>query len=72
MDKIAAWICLSFLAGVMIAHAQYQPIFNELGRVEEEIEAYRQSAVIGWVRMDCVTKELYFVGVGNWGNYLKR
>lgn len=60
MTKKTTTITLSFLAGAMLAHARYQPIFNELDRIEAEIEEYRNSAVIGWVRMDRVNKHLYF------------
>lgn len=60
--KIVTILILCFLAGVMLVHARYQPIFNELGRIEAEIEAYRQEAVIGWVRLDRVSKQLYFEG----------
>lgn len=61
MTKAITILTLCFTAGVMIAHARYQPLFNELDRIEAETEAYRNSAVMGWVRMDRVTKELYFV-----------
>lgn len=57
---IATILILCLTSGAMLAHARYQPLFNELGRIEAEIEAYRQSAVIGWVRMDRVSKQLYF------------
>lgn len=59
--KAFTTLILCFTSGAMLAHARYQPLFNKLDRIEAEIEAYRQSAVIGWVRMDRVTKELYFV-----------
>lgn len=62
MTKTTTILILSFLSGAMLAHARYQPIFNELDRIEAEIEAYRNSAVIGWVRIDPITNELYFVG----------
>lgn len=61
MAKAITILILCFTAGAMIAHAQYQSHFNELDRVEAEIEAYRNSAVIGWVRMDDM-KQLYFEG----------
>ena len=61
MTKAIAILILCFTAGAMLAHARYQPLFNELGRIEAEIEAYRQSAVVGYWRVDRVTKELYFV-----------
>ena len=54
-------LVLCFLAGAMLAHARYQPVFNEADRIEAEIEAYRNSAVIGYVKKDAHTKELYFV-----------
>ena len=60
MTKAIAILILCFTAGAMIAHARYQPIFNEMDSREAEIEEYRQSAVIGWVRMDDNTKQLYF------------
>lgn len=53
-------LILCFTAGAMIAHARYQPIFNELHRIEAEMEAYRQSAVVGYWRVDRVSKQLYF------------
>lgn len=60
MTKATTILILSFLAGAMLAHARYQPIFNELDRREAETEAYRQSAVVGYWRFDLVSKELYF------------
>ena len=51
---------LSFTAGAMLAHARYQPMFNELARIEAGIEAYRDSAIVGCVRMDEMG-QLYFV-----------
>jgi len=54
-------LILSFIAGQMIAHAWHQPIFNELDRIESEIEAYRDSAVVGYVLMDAHTKQFCFV-----------
>lgn len=57
---IATILILCFTAGAMLAHAWYQPLFNELDLIEAEIEAYRNNAVIGWWKMDRVTKELYF------------
>lgn len=59
--KIFAILILCFTSGAMIAHAWYQPAWNELDRIEAEIEAYRQSAVIGWVGMDENTKQLYYM-----------
>lgn len=59
--KATTILILCFTAGAMLAHAWYQPIFNELYRIEAEIEAYRQGAVIGWVRMDDNTKQLYYM-----------
>lgn len=59
--KTTAILILCFAAGSAIAHARYQPMFNELDRIEASEEEYRQSAVIGWWKMDRVTKELYFV-----------
>lgn len=58
--RIITILILCFTAGTMIAHAWHQPIANEIYRAEAEIEAYRQSAVVGWVRMDENTKQLYF------------
>lgn len=52
MTKIAIAFILSFAAGAMLAHARYQPIFNELARIEAEIEAYRNSAVVGLLYWD--------------------
>ena len=58
--KIIAAFALCFAATAMIAHARYQPSHNEADRIEAEIEAYRQSAVVGYWRMDRVSKQLYF------------
>lgn len=58
--KIVTALALCFLAGAMLVHALYQPEWNELYRIEAEKVAYRQSAVIGWWKMDHVTKELHF------------
>lgn len=60
--KATIILILLFIAGAMLAHAWYQPIFNEADRIEAEAEAYRQSAVVGWVKMDRESKQLYFVG----------
>lgn len=60
MTKAITILILCFTAGAMLAHARYQPVFNELDRVEAEVKAYRNSAVVGWVRMDENTKQLYF------------
>ena len=49
------------IAAAMLAHALYQPMFNDLDRIDAEAEAYRQSAVVGWWKMDRGTKQLYFV-----------
>lgn len=59
--KIVVALALCFLAGAMLAHALYQPMFNEMGRIEAEIEAYRNSAVVGYWRFDRESKQLYFV-----------
>ncbi len=64
MLKITTVIILLFAAGAIITHARYQPVFNELDRIEAEIEAYRQSAVVGYWRVDRVTKGLYFEEAG--------
>lgn len=48
--KWIVYLVLSFTAGVMIAHAERQPIFNEINRIEAELEAYRQTAY--WVCAD--------------------
>lgn len=61
MLKALTAIILCFTAGAMLAHALFQPLHNEVARAEAEEEAYRQGAVIGWVRMDRVSKQLYFV-----------
>lgn len=61
MFKIATTLILCFTAGAMLAHALYQPMFNDLDRIDAEAEAYRQSAVVGWWKMDRGTKQLYFV-----------
>ena len=44
----------------MAAHAYRQQIISDIDRVEEGIAAYRQSAVVGYWRMDRVTKQLYY------------
>ena len=56
---IATILILCFTAGAMLAHASRQPLFNELDRIEAEIEAYRQGAVVGYVQMDDMG-QLYF------------
>ena len=60
-QKITILLILIVTATAMIAHAWYQPSHNEADRIEAEIEAYRQSAVVGYWRVDRVTKGLYFV-----------
>lgn len=59
MTKAITILILSFIACAMLAHARYQPIFNELDLIEAEIAAYRQNAVIGYVRLDEMG-QLYF------------
>jgi len=59
MLKIVTILILCFTAGAMLAHARYQPIFNELDRIEAEMAEYRQSAVVGYVRMDEIG-QLYY------------
>ena len=58
---IATIIILSFIAGAMLAHARYQPSWNAVAEVEERLDAYKKSAIIGHVEMDNTTKQLYFV-----------
>ena len=62
MLKVVTISVIFFTAVAMAAHSHRQPAFNERARVEAEIEAYRQGAVIGWWKIDSKTKELYFVG----------
>jgi hypothetical protein len=62
MLKTVTLFSILFIAAAIAAHAYRQPTFNELGKKEAEIEAYKQAAVIGWWVMDSKTKELYFVG----------
>ena len=61
-SKTVTLFSILFITVAMAAHAYRQPAFNELGKKEAEIEAYKQAAVIGWWVMDGKTKELYFVG----------
>ena len=61
MIKIITFLAILFTSGAMLAHALYQPMFNDLDRIDAEAEAYRQSAVVGWWKMDRGTKQLYFV-----------
>lgn len=42
-----------------MAHALLQPAFNDIAKREAHEEAYRQSAVIGYVMMDDMG-QLYF------------
>ena len=62
MTKAITIIILCFAAGAMLAHARYQPLHNKADQIEAEIEAYRQSAVVGYWRVDRVSKQLYFEG----------
>lgn len=59
MTKAITILILCFTAGAMLAHARYQPLFNELARIEAEIEAYRDNAIVGYVRMDAMG-QLYY------------
>ena len=52
MLKIITTLTLCIAAAAMAAHAYRQPVFNEQVKVSAEEEAYRRSAVIGYVRMD--------------------
>lgn len=58
--KTTTILILCFVAGAMLAHARYQTMFNELARIEAGVEAYRQSAVVGYWRFDRASKQLYF------------
>lgn len=59
MLKIATILILCFTVAAMAAHAYRQPVFNGQAKIDAEAEAYRRSAVIGYVRMD-ETGQLYF------------
>lgn len=52
-------IILCVTAAAVVAHAYRQPSFNEQVKVAAEEEAYRRSAVIGYVRMDDM-RQLYY------------
>ena len=58
------YLILAWAAGAAVAHARYQPAWNAIFEIESQEEEYRSSAVIGYVRMDWHTKELYFDGKG--------
>lgn len=51
MLKIITILILCIAAAAMAAHAYRQPVFNEQAKIDAEAEAYRRSAVIGYVRM---------------------
>ena len=59
MIKIIAILILCIAAAAMAAHTYRQPSFNELASIAAEAEEYRQSAVVGYVRMDEMG-QLYF------------
>jgi len=52
MLKIITTLTICIAAAAMAAHAYRQPSFNEQAKVSAKEEEYRQSAVIGYVRMD--------------------
>lgn len=52
MTKAITILILCFTAGAMLAHALYQPAWNKVAEIEAVIEAYRDSAIVGYVRMD--------------------
>jgi len=58
---IATILILCFTAGAMLAHAWYQTKRNAVAVVEAELDAYKKSAIVGYVKMDAHTKQLYFV-----------
>ena len=58
--KVITILILCFTTAAMAAHAYRQPSFNELDKVAAEEEAYRRSAIVGYVRMDAVTQELVY------------
>lgn len=60
MLKAITALILCITAAAMAAHTYRQPSFNELASIAAEAEEYRQSAVIGYVRMDEMG-QLYFV-----------
>ena len=59
MLKIITLLILCLTVAAMAAHAYRQPVFNEQVKVSAEEEAYRRSAVIGYVRMDYM-RQLYY------------
>ena len=62
MTKATIILILCFTAGAMAAHTYRQQLIAYVYLVEEGIAAYRQSAVVGYWRMDRVTKQLYYDG----------
>ena len=60
MLKIITLLILCLTVAAMAAHAYRQPSFNELARIEDEDEEYRQSTVVGWWKTDN-TGQLYFI-----------
>lgn len=52
MLKIVTFLAILFTSGAMAAHAMFQPVINSLEEAEAVIQEYRQSAVVGYVRMD--------------------
>jgi hypothetical protein len=59
LSRYIIYIILCFAAGAAVAHALLQPAFNDIAKREAHEEAYRQSAVIGYVMMDDMG-QLYF------------
>lgn len=60
MLKIITTLTLCIAVAAVAAHAYSQPVFNEQAKIDAEAEEYRQSAVVGYVRMDEMG-QLYFV-----------
>lgn len=61
LTKITTILTLCFTVGAMLAHALYQPAWNAVAEVAAAEEAYKQSAIIGYVQMDGMG-QLYFEG----------
>lgn len=59
-EKIVAGLCVLAVAVGMVWAVRHQRFMEDTARLEQE--GIDRAGVIGWVRLDQETKQLYFVG----------
>ena len=58
-EKIVVALCVLLLAVAMFLSCHNQSLFDDIARLERE--HLDRAGVIGWVRLDPETKQIYFV-----------